>query len=465
VFLFSFKGQMRPLAYALCSFAVFFSQHIIVLAASKLLGDPLTCAWFDDSPVQPAACAAWFGVMPFRWMVKLGPGSTVMPLLAFAYSLMASWCLAALAFRRAADAEIPEWIVAFVIAPIVQIPAILILCILPSRRPTGSSVDIVGSTAARSDWPAAMQGGLAGMGLTLLSVALSALLFGVYGFGMFVVSPFVIGATTAYVANRQGDIGSLRTALMVLMAAALGGAALLAFALEGLVCIILASPLVGSVALVGGMFGRQVALYSRHSARQTLSSLALLPLVFGVEDVVSATTTFDTSETVVVDAPPQAVWNAIVHMDPLDPPTALPFRLGVAYPLGGQIAGEGVGAIRYGAFSTGMALERVTQWVPNRRIAFTVLKDVPGMHELSPYSHVHAPHVVGYFATRTMSFELKPQPDGRTEIIERTSHALKLDPVFYWLPFARWIVHENNMRVLEHIRRQSERNFRMTSAQ
>jgi hypothetical protein len=50
------------------------------------------------------------------------------------------------------------------------------------------------------------------------------------------------------------------------------------------------------------------------------------------------------------------------------------------------------------------------------------------------------------------SFELVAITDGRTEILEHTSYALRLDPIFYWLPFARWIVHENNGRVLTHIR-------------
>jgi hypothetical protein len=141
----------------------------------------------------------------------------------------------------------------------------------------------------------------------------------------------------------------------------------------------------------------------------------------------------------------------------MDEPLALPFRLGVAYPLGGEIIGEGVGAIRRGAFSTGTALERVTEWIPDRKLAFTVLNDVPSMQELSPYEHVHAPHVIGYFRTRTTSFEILPRGSGRSEIVEQTSHELRLDPVFYWLPLARWIVHENNARVLAHIRREAER--------
>jgi len=190
-----------------------------------------------------------------------------------------------------------------------------------------------------------------------------------------------------------------------------------------------------------------------------LPALALLPLVFAVENAMSATTSFDTAETAVVNAPPEWVWKSVVDMDTIDEPPALPFRLGIAYPLRGEVVGEGVGAIRRGEFSTGTAIERVTEWIPNRKLAFAVVSDVPGMRELSPYQHVHAPHVAGYFVTTETSFELRPLPDGRTEILERTSHKLKLDPIFYWLPMARFVVHANNVRVLAHIGRQAELGF------
>ncbi len=449
---FSFRGQIHRLPFALWSVGIFFSQHLVTLIVFRAYSLPL----HFDRPL-----AYWsFYVTPLRALATLNRVSDLMLILALGYLLIVAWTLAALSFRRAANANISEWIAAAAIAPVVQIPVILILCLAPPRISEAALRGADTREDGFTEWSAAAQGSIAGLGLTLASVAVGALVFGTYGYGMFVISPFVIGAVTAYLGNRRHDIGQTKTLSLVAGGTALGGIALLAFALEGIVCLILAAPLGFGVALVGGALGLAIARYTRRTPRQTLSGLALLPLVFAVENVMSATTSFDTAETAVVNAPPEWVWKSIVGMDTIDEPPALPFRLGIAYPLRGEVVGEGVGAIRRGEFSTGTAIERVTEWIPNRKLAFVVVSDVPGMRELSPYRHVHAPHVVGYFVTTDTSFELLPLPDGRTEILERTSHVLKLDPIFYWLPMARFAVHMNNARVLGHLGRQAERGFR-----
>jgi hypothetical protein len=67
--------------------------------------------------------------------------------------------------------------------------------------------------------------------------------------------------------------------------------------------------------------------------------------------------------------------------------------------------------------------------------------------------------VIGYFTTRETSFELVEKSDGITEIVERTSHELRLDPALYWLPIVRHVVDHNNGRVLAHIKKQAERGI------
>ncbi len=403
----------------------------------------------------PLTLDARFLILPFRSLAMLDRVSAQVLLPTLAYGLIVAWVLAALAFRRAADAGFSEWIAAYAIAPVFQITVYLFLCIVPSRnRPQG---EVTGRDAAASDsgWVPVTQGVLVGVALTVFAVAVGALVFGTYGYGMFVASPFVIGAMTGYLINRRHDIEEVPTAKLVALAAVLGGVSLITMALEGAVCLILAAPLGIGIALVGGALGRAVALRQRRR-RGTLSAIALLPLIFALEAMLPALTLFDTVETIRIDASADRAWDAIVHMAPIDAPLSLPFRLGVAYPLGGEIIGEGVGATRRGEFSTGTAIERITEWQTGRKLAFAVVDDVPAMQEMSPYAHVHAPHVIGYFRTTLTSFELVTTVDERVEIVERTAHELRLDPVFYWLPLARWIVHENNMRVLAHIKRQAE---------
>jgi uncharacterized membrane protein YhaH (DUF805 family) len=439
----SFKGRIGRLPYALWSLGAFFSQHIIIAAVTGGGIPRLDAPW--GYPVLLVIPRSALGAL----IVWLG----------FAYILLVAWALAAFAYRRAADANVGEWIAPLAVLPYIQIPVILFLSVTPSRTDTGREASATSAAMPVAVGEAAA-GVLAGAVLTGLSVALGALVLGVYGIGLFLVAPFVIGVITSYLANYRGDIGRWKSFLLVLTAMTVGSLAVVLVALEGIICIAMAAPLELCLALLGSYVGRDIALRSRRPAERTLSCVALLPLALAVEKVLPPSTSFETVQTIVVEAAPEAVWRSLLSTDPVEGPLALPFRLGVAYPLRGEVIGEGVGATRRGEFSTGSAIERVTEWEPNRKFAFVVVEDIPAMRELSPYEHVHAPHVVGYFRTMHTSFELVSRPDGHTEIIERTSHELRLDPALYWLPIARWVVHENNARVLAHIRRHAERSVR-----
>jgi hypothetical protein len=186
-------------------------------------------------------------------------------------------------------------------------------------------------------------------------------------------------------------------------------------------------------------------------------SAAALPLIFACDVLLPPLVQIRTAQVVEIAAPPAAVWRALISTAPIQPLPPWPLRLGIAYPLRSEIRGEGVGAERLGVFSTGVAHERITAWQPDQRLAFTVLDDPPMMREMSPYAHVHAPHVRGYFHTGETSFELQPLASGRTRLLETTAHELRLDPALYWLPMARMVIDQNNARVLANIRRTAER--------
>ena len=442
---FSFDGRLRRLPYTLLWLPLLLSQSVFIVLST---GAPFR-AFLPD--IVGAVVLPLRLVIPKDGISPEGGLSLLAPPVDLLYAAIVAWLLLALAFRRATDAGINPWIAALALVPVIQIPALALLSLLPSRPAVPSAE----STDRPAISPAVVAQGVAGGGLAVGAVLLGAIVFGAYGYVMFIASPFLIGAVTAFIGNRGQDLGQQQTTRMVFAATILGGVALVATALEGVVCIVLAAPLGLGVAWLGGCFGRAAALRSKGRAGPAYA-IAVLPLLFGSESLMPPRADFETVQTIEVEAPPARVWQAVLHMDRIDEPLALPFRLGVAYPLRAEIDGEGVGAIRRGEFSTGTALERITAWEPERKLAFMVETDIPAMHELSPYPNVRAPHLEGYFRTGETSFELQPLAGGRTLIVEHSAHSLRLDPVLYWLPLARWVVTANNARVLDHRKHQSE---------
>ena len=298
-------------------------------------------------------------------------------------------------------------------------------------------------------------GTLSGVAIILLAVAVSALIFRAYGWGLFVLTPFVVGFTTGFIVNRQELQSMKATNGLVLLSAALGCLGLILFALEGLICLILASPLAAGVAILGGALGRRAARIGK-DPMGPVYCVGLLPAIFAVDALYPPAITMMTDESIVIEASAPQVWQAVTSDEPIQEPATLIGRLGLAYPERSHLSGKGVGAIRTGHFSTGEAREQITEWEEGKLLSFMVLSQPPAMKEMSPYRHVHAPHVVGYFETGETQFEVQAINDRQTQLTIRAAHRLRIDPVIYWEPIARWAASSNTRRVLRDMKTKAE---------
>jgi hypothetical protein len=293
-------------------------------------------------------------------------------------------------------------------------------------------------------------GTLIGVVIIIIAVAASTLVFGAYGWGLFVLTPFVVGFTTGFIVNRQELQSTKTTHGLVLLSAIIGCGGLILFALEGLICLILASPLAAGLAIAGGAVGRRSARIGK-GPMGPVYCVALLPPMFALDAFSPSATTILTDESIVIEASARQVWRAVTSEEPIREPATLAGRLGLAYPKRAHFSGRGVGAIRTGYFSTGEAREQITHWTEGRLLAFTVLTQPPSMEEMSPYRHVHAPHVAGYFETGETRFEIERLGEQRSRLTIRAAHRLRIDPVIYWEPIARWAARSNTRRVLSDI--------------
>lgn len=393
-------------------------------------------------------------LLPFRALAQASGTSPWIIVGGLLVTLASAAGIGVVSLRRLGSHAGTGWCAALAMVPFIQLVAVVLIAAIPLFEDVAASQKAPAADRVRG--ADVVHGVLAGVSVMVFAVAIATLGFGTYGFGLFVLTPLLVGFATGHLANRRAPISGAHTARGVFGASAIGSALLLIYGLEGGICMLMAIPITGLLAILGGSIGRELALVSRRRVRPTAMSLAVLPLAFAVEASVPSKVTFATSESVMIAAPPEAVWRAVVDMGEIGGRPALPFRLGLAHPLRAEIVGQGVGSSRVGVFSTGVARERVTAWQPNRRLAFEVFVNPPAMRELSPYGRVEAPHAEGYFSTSHTSFEITSLGDGRSRLTLRADHILALEPTFYWEPLSRWAIASNSRRVLAHVARRAE---------
>lgn len=358
-----------------------------------------------------------------------------------------------LSVRRLADAGRSPWWALFFVVPWANYILMAALALLPTRANQGRMV--VTPPVEEPSSRDALVALAASVALTIPMVALNALVLRTYSAGLFLGTPFSLGVVAAYFYNWK-RLHSLRTTFWVVTAGmAFAAVALIAVALEGMVCILMAAPLALFIALAGAVVGRQMAIRGTEDIIRVGAVIVLTPFVPAAGPALRPVVHEVRSE-LVVNAPIEVVWRRVVAFGDLAEPPGLLFRLGVAYPLRATIAGAGVGAIRRCEFSTGTFVEPITAWDEPRRLAFDVTSEPRPMRELSPYQAVNAPHLDGFLRSRRGEFRLVALPDGRTRLAGSTWYTVAMAPEGYWQVFADGIIHRIHLRVLRHVRSLAE---------
>jgi hypothetical protein len=430
--------------------------HGVVLAAVKYAG--------DMALVYAATRTLW---TPFRYVDAL-PALLVRAQTTGAAPwwlapALASWMLPflvlglTLTLRRALDAGRSPWWSTLFLVPYVNYALILALSAMPSRprgrdeqRPPHWGLPRGAAVLLAVGAGTAVAAGAVIFGLVLLAGRSN------YGAWLFLLTPFAMGACTTFVYNCTRAASAGEAPGLVAATFVTSGVLLIAVAVEGLICLIMSLPLSIPLAVLGGAAGRRAAASA--GAEHPLAAMFMLmaiPLTAAVEPP-AGVAIHEVRSSVVIDAPPAAVWPHVIAFREIPPPDDWIFRAGVAYPIRAHIDGTGVGAIRYCVFSTGAFVEPITQWEPGRRLSFDVVESPATMRELSPYRDLSPPHLHGFFRAKRGEFRFVDLGGGRTRLEGSTWYQIEMAPEAYWEIFADALIHRIHQRVLDHIKREVE---------
>jgi uncharacterized membrane protein YhaH (DUF805 family) len=271
--------------------------------------------------------------------------------------------------------------------------------------------------------------------------------------------PLVTAALAGFLsarANRtlgEGIGAAFLTMMAVLMA--LGFAAM-----EGVICVLMAAPFVGLLALIGAPIGHGLAKLTSRPAHQVQSAAWLLVIVVAAGESFTPPLPLEdsVSSEVVIDATTAQVWAQLKDIRHLPPPTEPLFVFGVAHPLEAFVVGEGrVGATRICRLSTGDMPELISTWIPEKELGFTVLETPATMREATLFGRdLDAAHLHSTYASLDGNFRLEALPDGRTRLIGTSHYLLTVAPSPYWNLWTRKIVAQVQLRVMNHVKAQAE---------
>jgi hypothetical protein len=299
-----------------------------------------------------------------------------------------------------------------------------------------------GNTLPYAKWWPLLAGALAGLVLRFVFYGAPGEPFAAMMASFIYFSPAIVGAVTVYVAERQQRrtwwyyFGAPFLANMLYVFGSL------IVMIEGLICAVIIVPL---FALLGGVAGLVMGAICRLTnwPKQTLYSLAVLPLVLGsVETVLPLPTRIETVErTVLVNAKPEVIWRNILdapNIRPEEVEHAWIYRIGAPLPQSGTLRQTPEGAMRRVTMGKSVYFDQLlTDKEEHRYVRWTYrfYKDSFPPHALD--EHV----VLGghYFDVKDTSYTLTPRGDA-TELKVTMHYRVSTQFNWYAEPVAQLLI-------------------------
>ena len=286
-------------------------------------------------------------------------------------------------------------------------------------------------------------------------VALSAMTIG-FLFGV----PYVIGALTVILSDRRRAESRTYSILMPCASVLLALAAMSVLAYEGLICLVIASPLFLLMAVGGGLSARAFWLKSSgRTPRISLAGLMLLPyaLATGESYLPSPDDQIRTVHNeIVIEASPEAVWREIKSVPVIkreELPTRFSHLIGFPRPLEATLSDERLGGERIATFEKGLAFsEIVNVWKPQEALGFAIRVEPIPADALDEHVAIGGP----FFDVLDGLYEIQPISESKVKLLLTSRHRLSTRFNFYSGFWSELVMHDVQSAIMQVLKARAE---------
>jgi len=262
-------------------------------------------------------------------------------------------------------------------------------------------------------------------------------------FSDFILVPTAMGIICARIwrdlqlTNKEYLGYSVLTALLGIAGSAI-------FLGEGVICLLILSPLLFGL-IIGGAFAGK-AMFRKNNNTLNVSVVLLMAVLFTVDTLTSKPYEEEVTDVMVIHASPEEVWKHVASFSPItEPPNYFLFKMGMPSPVQSTVDGYYEGAHRKCIFSNGYVFDEVmTTFKPNKNLTFDIT------------NQPRDPEIMGHIDILRGQFLLHNNGDGTTTLTGNSWYRLYVAPAWYYNMWAQSITSNVHIRAMQHIKQLSE---------
>lgn len=262
-------------------------------------------------------------------------------------------------------------------------------------------------------------------------------------FSAFVVVPVIMGIIAAWFWQPETESTSK------LLFRVLGNTFLVIclsfmFLAEGIICLIIVSPLIFCFMAIGAVAGR--AMRKKRNDKVNVSIVLTLAAVFASDALSTHYYENEVSDTIIINAPPAKVWPNVVAFPRIQAPVNFwLFRIGLPSPVESTVTGYYKGAGRKCIFSNNYVFDEVVSTCdPAKNLVFDITNQPKD------------PEIMNHLALERGQFLLKDNGNGTTTLTGNSWYRLYVFPAWYYDIWAKSIIRNVHTRVMRHVKELSE---------
>lgn len=273
---------------------------------------------------------------------------------------------------------------------------------------------------------------------------------------------FLVPLAVGYVSvagSPEGDRKAFTAVLLALGATFMLLVTVLAVGVEGLICVVMMTPVFFVMALAGGALAVIVRSIRNRRLRATAFVMVLvLPYAAGpLEQRLPQSQSRRVVENRIrIHADEETVWRQIIRVPAIRPEeyrTTFIHRIGFPRPIEATLSHEGVGGVREASFERGVLFrETVTDWVPQKRLSFTIAVDSIPTRTLDQHVTVGGE----YFDVLDGTYEIVPVSADEVELRLWSTHRLSTHFNGYASLWTDFVMRQIQGNILQVVRDRAE---------